>query len=446
MDTGLFQVSTPSGIQAFEISPSSFLQVPGGQQTNFLSASVSHAFSDNRAVCVDAGYNALPTSHYSSPSPTSTLAGGTGTYTDTNANNFHANGQYYQTIYGNFLTFGDEVRHDEAKNANYATSDWLAPATQQQQTYLAYGQNINEAVYAQDEVTLFSRLRLVAGGRYEYWKTDSGLINDFSSLTSRTPYPDRTDHFLGGKIGASYSLLGGVILRASVGTAFRNPTIYELYATFNAGGTIYAASPNLRSEHVRSWEAGVRKSFTSGLNLDLDYFENVISGLIYRSADLAVDPTGNYLVNVNAGSGRTRGVEVSLQQRILPWLSFRPTYTYLQAIITDNPADPTTVDKYIPNTPKHMIAGQLLAMKSKWTGALTARYASATFETDQNLDTIRGVPGAYDPLFLMNVNVNYRVTNHVELFGTSDNLLDRQYFQFYRTPGRSTYAGVRLHF
>jgi iron complex outermembrane receptor protein len=77
---------------------------------------------------------------------------------------------------------------------------------------------------------------------------------------------------------------------------------------------------------------------------------------------------------------------------------------------------------------------------------LTARYASATFETDQNIDKIRGVPGAYDPFFLMNINVNYRVTKHVELSSTSDNLLDRQYFQFYRTPGRSTYAGVRLHF
>lgn len=445
-DAGLFQVTTPTGPQAFDASPVTYLQDPGAQQANFLSASFSHAWNSLGALRFDTGYNQIPSSNFTAPGSDATLTAGSGTYTNTNADNLHVNVQYYQTLRGNLLTVGNEIRHDEARNANYALSDWLSSSTNQGQTYLAYGQSVNEAVYAQDEVTLFEKLHLVAGGRYEYWKTYSGKINDYSSSTSLMQLPDRSDQYVGGKIGGSYGLPGGVIVRASVGNAFRNPTIYELYATFNAGGVTYAASPNVQSEHVRSWEAGLRKTFNFGLNVDLDYFQNDIDGLIYREPDLSVDPSGNYLTNVNAGHGRTRGVEISLQQKILPWISFRPSYTYIEAIITENPADPTTIGKYVPNTPKHMIAGQLLAVRSKWTGSITARYASATFETDQNLDTIRGVPGAYDPFFLMSANVNYRVAKHFELTGTSDNLLDRQFYQFYRTPGRSTYAGIRFRY
>gem|GEM_PF-4192330 len=39
---------------------------------------------------------------------------------------------------------------------------------------------MNEALYAQDEFTPTARLRVVAGGRYEYWKTYSGLINNYT--------------------------------------------------------------------------------------------------------------------------------------------------------------------------------------------------------------------------------------------------------------------------
>ena len=197
---------------------------------------------------------------------------------------------------------------------------------------------------------------------------------------------------------------------------------------------------------MHSWEAGLRKSFGGSSNIDIAYYENRISSLIYRVADLAVDPSGNYLINVNAGSGRTRGVEFSLQQRILPWLTLRPSYTYTQAVVTANPDDPSTVDKYIPNIPKHMLSGELLAVRNKWTGAITARYSGATFETDQNLDTIHGVPGSYDPFFLLGASFTYRIHRHFELTGAGTNLLDRTYYQYYQTPGRQSYAGVRFKY
>jgi outer membrane cobalamin receptor len=87
-----------------------------------------------------------------------------------------------------------------------------------------------------------------------------------------------------------------------------------------------------------------------------------------------------------------------------------------------------------------------LGVKNRWTGAITARYSRATFETDQNLDTIHGVPGSYDPFFLVGANLTYRIGQHFELTGTGTNLLDRKYYQFYLTPGRQSYAGVRFRY
>jgi len=446
VDAGTYLANYAGTLQPLSILPSSFIQDDGNQHSHFITASLMHKFKADRILRFDGSYYDTPNNNYRTPDYLSNASGGTGTYTNTLARSFHGNAQYNQTFGRQTIVVGSEARQDYASNPSYALSNWTLPDTLGAQTSAAIGRSINEAVYVQDEIGLTEHLHLVAGGRYEYWSTYDGQTNGFSSDAPLTNYPNRSVNSFTGKIGGTYGLPKSWTMRASMGTAFRNPDIYELYSTFSFFGTTYGASPHLSPERDRSFEFGVHKRFGTRTEVDADFYQNNISDLIYREADLAVDPSGNYLVNVNAAKGRTRGVESSLRAQLLSWLTIRSSYTYTNAIITDNPAEPYSVGKRVPNIPVNMFGSQLLGQHKKWIASLTGRYAGATYSTDDNSDVIKGVPGAYDAFFLLNANLSYQLTKHIQLFATGENLLDRHYYIYYLAPGREVFGGAHLKF
>jgi len=446
VDAGTFLADYDGVPQAISVLPSSFLQDDGNQHSDFISASLFHKSSSDQFVRLDGGYYNTPNSNYRTPDYFSTASSGTGTYTENIERSFHGNVQYNRNLHRHTIVVGSEARQDMASNPVYTLSNWTMPGTIDGQNQSALGRSFNVAAYVQDEINVTEHLHVVAGGRYEYWHTYDGETNGYSASLPLTMYPNRSVNSLTEKLGATYALPGDWTIRASIGTAFRNPDVEELYGSFTYWGMTFAASPNLSPEHDRSFEAGVHKRFGTRADFDADFFENDISGLIYREADLSADPGGNYLVNVNAADGRTRGVEAALRIRLLSWLTLQTNYTYTNAIITDNPAEPYSVGMHVPNIPDNMFGGQLIALRGKWLGSLTGRYVSATFSSDSNTDIVKGVPGANDPYFLLNANVGYQINSHFQLLATGENLLDRQYYLFYLAPGRAVHVGFRLKF
>ena len=95
------------------------------------------------------------------------------------------------------------------------------------------GKALTQAEYVQYRLSLTHRLHVTAGGRLDYWKGyDGSSIPALNAAPSI--YPERTATSLSGKIAAAYDLSGGWSLRGSAGTAFRNPTVYELYRTWKS--------------------------------------------------------------------------------------------------------------------------------------------------------------------------------------------------------------------
>ena len=445
-DNGMFLANYNGVPEAIFVLPSSFLQDDGNQHSHFISASLLHKFSGNRVLRLDGSYYDTPNSNYRTADFFSTYTGGTGTYNDIILRSFHGNVQYNHSLRRQTIVVGSEARHEMAANPDYAMSNWTLPNTAGEQNYFALGRSYNVAAYVQDEINVTERLHVVAGGRYEYWQTYDGQTNGYSAGAPLTLYSNRSANSLTGKIGGTYSLPDDWTIRASAGTAFRNPDIFELYSTFSIFGLTFAASPHLAPEHDRSFEFGVHKRFGSRTDFDTDFYQNNISGLIYDEADLSADPSGNYFVNVNAAQGRTRGVETALRIRLLSWLMLRASYTYTDAIITANPAEPDSVGKHVPNIPASMSGGQFIAQRGKWLGSLTGRYAGGTFSTDNSTDVVKGVPGSWDPYFLLRANVGYQINSHLQIFTTGENLLDRRYYLYYLAPGRAVYGGFRLKF
>jgi iron complex outermembrane recepter protein len=236
-------------------------------------------------------------------------------------------------------------------------------------------------------------------------------------------------------------------VRGSVGTAFRNPTVFELYRTFRLStGTLFAANPDLQPERLVAAELGIARTWSRGGSLEATYYRNAVDDLIYRKTDLAVDPGGRYRLLVNAGQGTTEGLEIAVNQRLFPSVLVRGSYTLTHAIISRNPALPETEGKRVPNVPEHLASGSMFYARGRWSGSVNGRYVGGSFGLDTNQDTTKGVPGSYSPFFVAAASIAFRTIKHVEVFASAENLVDRRYYVFYLNPGRAFSAGVRATF
>ncbi|WP_260704107.1 TonB-dependent receptor [Edaphobacter flagellatus] len=426
-------------------TPSTFLGGPSGATTNYYHTQVTGELTPHWTLRITSGLNINPTFWYVTPGAAATLSAGAGTSAK----------QFGQSLYGNILAthttnwgtllFGTETRADRASSVTRNMTNWLSRDTMTNVTLNAAGKTIDQSAYMQYQSNLGDRLNLIAGGRFDFWKTYDG-----SNLASATApvltYGDRSQHALTGKVAMNYRLPGHWHLRASVGNAFRGPSVYELYYNFVITTTKYIANPDEKPERLLAYEAGVQHTFKDKYSIEATGYTNRVSDLIYRTTDYALDPTGNTRVLTNAGKSRTWGVELSSRERVLPWLELRQGYTYTNSIILDNPSLPATVGKRLPYVPAHMLTYQANLTPKRFSINWTGRYISPVYSTDTNTDTIRRVPGSYDLFFEMDGTVSYRATKNVSFVANADNMLDRRYFLYYNSLGRSVFGGVRLHF
>ncbi len=434
-----------NGLYRTTLSTGSFIGGPGGGESSLFSAQLLHALSSRNHLRLTAGMSDQPLEYFSTPSGSATLTGGSGTTADRPGRSWHGEAQWNWTPSSRHnIIAGAAMRRNSSASSEYSISNYAVRNSHLLQTALSSGTDSSQAVFAQDQVMIRKRLLLIAGGRYDRWSSMDGKSTPYSGAAPIS-HPARNADSFSGKLSALYEGPGRWILRAGIGNSFRNPSVYELFRTWRASsGIVYLSNPELETETLTSWEAGVRKKFGARMDLDAGYFENHVHGLIYRSTDLQIDPSGKTRVFRNAGKSRTRGVEISVQQNALSWLQLKQTYTWNDAIIVRNDSAPLTVGKQAPYVPRHMASLVAIASRKQWTGSLTGRYVGKLFSSDTNSDSVKGVPGAYDPYFELGGSVSYTFEGRLTLTCSADNLLDRRYYQYYRTPGRTVTAGLRF--
>src|SRR5262245_18531836 len=171
----------------------------------------------------------------------------------------------------------------------------------------------NTGVYAQTLATLPSSVVLTAGGRHD----DNERFGKFDT------YP----------VGASWAPVAGTGLRASVGSAFREPTFSENYATGFVTG-----NPNLEPERSATFEVGVRQSlFEDPVELGVTHFDQRFKNMIDFTD--AIGACG--FSYCNRAGARAKGREFEL--RIMPAASvtFDGNLTHLETKVTDRGFDTT---------------------------------------------------------------------------------------------------------
>ncbi len=437
-DNGVWKCTT--------LTPSNFLGVVGGGSSNLYQGQVLHSTATFGEWRMQAGVLDAPRDRTGTPGTTATLGGGPGSVSLQENRGVFTNGQWSKAIATRHtVVAGVDARADRASVASFQTPDCINGGNVSPRETYAAGEAMTWALYAQDAFAVSDTLQLTFGGRYDAWRTHDGESQKAPTLPTE-PFADRSADAFTGKAAIVYRPREGLVIRSSIGTAFRSPSVFDLYRdTRLSSGSLLLGNALLEPEHMTSWEVGVRHTGNARASFDAAYYENRIRDLIFRSVD-ASDPSGLTSRNFNAGKARTRGLELAATLRAATWLTLRPTYTFTDPVIVENDRSPATVGKQIPFVPRHVAAGTITASVKRLTMTGTGRYQSPVFSSDTNNDTVKHVPGAYDEFFEADLAVNYALMRMISCNIAVENLFDRQYYLFFRNPGRTVMAGLRVRY
>jgi iron complex outermembrane receptor protein len=336
------------------------------------------------------------------------------------------------------LTLGVSYRTDESDTDDYDVPFYRSYSGKSASTFYSGGKDCVSAVFLQDEWNIAKPFTLYLGGRYDTWKVYDGASGVPGSEAS---YDSNTESEFSPKAAIVWKALPDTTLKASVGHAFRPPNLYELYRTWTSWGTTYQSNPNLKPETVWTYEAGVDQCFfNKKTRLSLTGYRNDIKDLIYYKID------GATKTRTNAGEARTYGVEFEVSQQITSWLMAWGNYTWTQAEITDNPADPESEDKRITGIPRTTYNIGLDA-KHKWfKGSLVGRYFSKIFNDSDNKDKEEGVYQTYEPAFYVDGKITFTPSKWTDISLSVDNIFDEEYWEYYRGDGRTFFCELTLRY
>lgn len=171
----------------------------------------------------------------------------------------------------------------------------------------------NTGVYAQALATLPSALVVTVGGRHD----DNERFGEFETY----------------RVGASWAPIDGTRLRASVGSAFREPTFNENYATGFVTG-----NPNLVPERSETFEIGVRQSlFADRVQLGVTQFDQRFKNMI----DYIGSTTVCGFSYCNRARVQANGREFEVRVVPAAWVTLDANLTHLETKVLDPGFDTT---------------------------------------------------------------------------------------------------------
>ena len=220
----------------------------------------------------------------------------------------------------------------------------------------------------------------------------------------------------------------GTRIKATVGTGFKAPSLYQLYAP----PTFYAPVGNefLKPERAVGWDLGIEQIlFDGSLLLGAAYFDNSYQNLILY------DYLSGYY---NVGRARSRGIEVFFRLRPKEVWMISAEYTRTNAKDRDS-------GEYLLRRPRDKFTARI-----QWNPRRGFQLSMNLIYTGKRQDMMwigwTPAPVTMADFTLLNAAVSYEPIKGLELFLRIDNILDASYelVKGYGTYGRAVYAGFQF--
>ncbi|MEI9996961.1 MAG: TonB-dependent receptor [Rhizomicrobium sp.] len=339
---------------------------------------------------------------------------------------------------GNVLSFGAHRDAETFSQVKFNTADWIggAPTTLAGK---AQGRTATNALWVQDIWSFAPDLKAIIGGRYEDWRAYDG-INFSVAPPLDASQPKLSGSYFSPKASLAWQVAEPWTLSASWGSAYRMPTVTELYQAVTTGTQLTVPNPNLKPEHANSYELAAERNTGNGrIRLSL-FQEEIGNALLSQSAPLVTGSTALYSYVQNVAHTRARGVELVADQNdvLIDGLELSGGVTYVDGRTTSDPVFLKAVDKVIPQLPRWR--GEAVATyrpDDRLAFTLAARYSDRSFGSIDNSDPVSHTFQGFDGYLVFDARVQYRVDdNWIASFGI-DNLNDDKYFLYHPFPQRT---------
>jgi iron complex outermembrane recepter protein len=387
---------------------------------------------------LNVGYSRIAANSYITPDSVATLTGGSGRIADSPATSRFADAYWNRAFGAHTLTTGVAWRNDKATNQEDSLSNWTDDDSRTALYTLTKGETRTLGVYAQDDWRLREDLTASLGLRYDHWRTDNGLIRTPGYTPANRvfrDYPARSETAWSPKAALVWQTLPNLALRTSVGSAFRAPTVYELYRSYRlSSGTTYRANPDLKPETVDTWDIGADLKPWQGGEIKLTLFANRMHDLVYTTG------SGSTRDRINLERAESHGLTAGITQRIGSTSRVFANATIADSEVKKNSVAPNTEGKRLTFMPRVQATVGGDTQIGDWTFAASGRYASKQYSTDDNSDKADHAFTGYDAYFIADAKVSYRFDKHTAVSLSIDNLFDREYFSYYPAPRRSWFA------
>lgn len=340
-----------------------------------------------------------------------------------------------------WLTFGYHFDNYSADNTTFNIASWQDGSNGTFANAFS-GKTETQALYGQDAWRFLPRWKLVYGLRYENWRAYDGS----QSLGAvRVPYAEASQDHVSPKASLSFDASNDLILRASVGRAYRFPTVGELFQGKINGSTIVNNNPHLQPENDLSKELSAEWSHWNGL-FRFSLFQDDVRNTIFSQTDTTVIPNVTNYQNID--KVRSRGVEAGYQGKDVGIQGFDliANVAYTQSEIRANVQNPASVGKYfyrIPLWRANLVGTYHIGERAVATAGI--RYSGRQYNTLTNVDTNPDVFGGTSSYTVADAKFSYKLNRSSELSVGVDNIFDNRYFVYHPYPGRTFYIEAKLH-
>jgi len=338
------------------------------------------------------------------------------------------------------LAFGYHYDNYFLDNESYSTLNWRDGSATSFANAFA-GKTQTQALYAQDAWRFLPRWKFVYGVRYEDWRAYDGSQ---ALPGTRVALANASEQHFSPKASLSFDVSDDLTLRASIGRAYRFPTVSELFQGQINGSSIVNNNPNLKPEDDLSKELTAEWAHWNGI-FRFSLFQDDVKNTIFSQTDTTVIPNVTNFQNI--GKVRSRGVETSYsgENVFVRGLDLLASVAYTQSKIIANAQNPASVDKYFYRIPLWRVnVAATYRFDERAAVTLAARYSGRQYNTLTNTDTNPDVFGGTSSYTVADAKFTFRPTKLSEVGIGVDNIFDARYFVYHPYPGRTFYLEAKL--
>jgi outer membrane receptor protein involved in Fe transport len=297
----------------------------------------------------------------------------------------------------------------------------------------AGGRQLFVGVFLEENWQITPAVKVVAGGRVDYWRQYDGERGERDRRTGATlsevRFAEQDGLAPNGRLGLTAQLTRALRIRGAAYTGFRVPTLNELYRPFRVGNDITEANAALEPEQLYGAEIGVDWEPVERFSFSVTGFYNQLHDAVGNvtigegpgtfTPGGFVPAGGTLRQRRNLDRVEVLGVEAKAAWQFATDWRLRAQYLYTHPTVARAVEAPQLEGNLLAQAPDHLAVASLAWTPGRWRAEAQIRYVGRQFEDDQNSLTLA-------PFTTVDFALGYTFNEHLSGSVQVENVFDTE--------------------